>query len=82
MASDRNRSLPDFLGINEEEFEELARRHVVAPNQWKNERPKRGKETWDFDIWSDLELNYHQMTIALVNYGAGNLFSVKVLWKN
>ena len=43
----------DFLGINEDEFEELARRHVVAPNQWKNERPKRGKETWDFDIWSD-----------------------------
>ena len=41
----------DFVGINEEEFEEIARQHVVAPNTWKNQPLPAGEKTWDFDLW-------------------------------
>ncbi len=41
----------DFVGISEEEFEEIARQHVVAPNTWSNERPPRGETMPDFDQW-------------------------------
>ena len=41
----------DFVGINEAEFEEIARQHVVAPNTWPNEPLPRGEKTWDYDRW-------------------------------
>lgn len=41
----------DFVGMSEEDFEEIAREHVVAPNQWKNEPLPPGEKTWDFDLW-------------------------------
>lgn len=41
----------DFVGINEEEFEEIARQHVVAPNTWPNEPLPHGEKPWDFDQW-------------------------------
>ena len=40
-----------YLGISEEEFEEIAREHLVAPNEWDNERAPEGKKTWDFNLW-------------------------------
>ncbi|MDC2981242.1 N-acetyl sugar amidotransferase [SAR116 cluster bacterium] len=42
----------DFLGITEDEFEELAQKHTVSPNKWRNQRPEMGEKTWDFDKWS------------------------------
>ena len=41
----------DFVGISEEDFEEIAREHVVAPNTWKNEPLPKGEKTWDFEQW-------------------------------
>jgi hypothetical protein len=41
----------DYLGITEDEFDEIARQHVVAPNEWDNERRPEGKKTWDYELW-------------------------------
>jgi N-acetyl sugar amidotransferase len=41
-----------FLGITEQEFEDIAREHVVAPHEWQNETPPHGPKTHDFDTWN------------------------------
>ena len=41
----------DFVGISEEDFEEIARQHVVSPHSWKNEPLPAGEKTPDFDQW-------------------------------
>ncbi|MEK9968287.1 MAG: N-acetyl sugar amidotransferase [Ferrovibrio sp.] len=41
-----------YIGITEEEFEDIARQHVVAPHTWKNEPLPEGPKTWDFDLWN------------------------------
>ena len=33
----------DYVGMSEEDFEEIAREHVVSPNTWKNEPLPRGE---------------------------------------
>ena len=43
--------LLSFLGITEQQFEEIARQHVVAPHAWKGEPLPKGTKTWDFDLW-------------------------------
>ena len=47
----------NYLGISEEEFEEIAREHVVSPHTWKGEvegdsRP-RGEKVKDHDLWDN-----------------------------
>lgn len=41
----------NYLGISEEEFMEIARDHIVAPNRWNNEPPSPGEKLWDHDLW-------------------------------
>lgn len=40
-----------FLGINEEEFMQIALKHVVSPHVPDLKNIKKGKKVWDQDIW-------------------------------
>jgi hypothetical protein len=37
--------------MSEEDFEEIARQHVVSPNTWKNEPLPRGEQLPDYQAW-------------------------------
>lgn len=41
----------DYVGMSEEDFEEIARQHVVSPNTWKNEPLPRGEQLPDYQAW-------------------------------
>jgi len=40
-----------FLDMSEDEFNTLAKEHVVAPHRWPNEPLTHGKKPWDYDLW-------------------------------
>ncbi len=41
-----------FIGLNENEFTEVIKEHVVSPNKFSSIRSENAKKPHDFDKWS------------------------------
>tara|TARA_Y100000590_G_scaffold470717_1_gene668369 strand:- start:7666 stop:8829 length:1164 start_codon:yes stop_codon:yes gene_type:complete len=39
------------LGITEKEFNNLAKKHLVHPNTWSDQKKRKGDKLWDQDLW-------------------------------
>ena len=42
----------NFLDLNEDEFMNIVKKHIVFPNVEENKKIKKGKKTHDHDKWT------------------------------
>ena len=74
------------MGLSEKEFNEIVDRTVIPPHEPNYQSNEIAPKTWDFDEWyrennkKNRENNKKEM-IGIINYGLGNLSSVKNAFK-